>query len=131
MREPYANTLPKVAAGRTALLARLRSIAARVEALPLESAAEVLVLLEPATALEREAALALELESSVTWPSSALPQRPDLVVDARSGLLRRQCRLLPLQPPGIDVEIRVEHRLALRANETRLRLDPFAIRKRA
>ena len=40
---------------------RLRAIAARLEKLPLDSAAEVLVLLEPAmAALEREAALALE-----------------------------------------------------------------------
>jgi len=40
---------------------RLRAIAARVEALPLESAAEVLVLLEPALAVfEQQAARALE-----------------------------------------------------------------------
>ena len=58
---PIADTLATVAAGRTALVARLRTIAARVEALPLESAAEVLVLLEPALAvLEAHAALALE-----------------------------------------------------------------------
>jgi hypothetical protein len=51
MPEPFADTLVTVAAGRTALVARL----------PLDSAAEVLVLLEPAmAALEREAALALE-----------------------------------------------------------------------
>jgi hypothetical protein len=61
MPEPYADTLATVATGRTALVARLRTIAARVEALPLESAAEVLVLLGPAVdALERKAALALE-----------------------------------------------------------------------
>jgi hypothetical protein len=61
MPEPYADTLATVAAGRTALVARLRAIAARIEALPLDAAAEVLVLLEPAVAaLEREAALALE-----------------------------------------------------------------------
>jgi hypothetical protein len=61
MPEPYADTLATVAAGRTALVDRLRTIAARVEGLPLDAAAEVLVLLEPAVAaLEREAALALE-----------------------------------------------------------------------
>jgi hypothetical protein len=61
MPEPYADTLATLAAGRTALVARLRAIAARVEELPLDAAAEVLVLLEPAVAaLEREAALALE-----------------------------------------------------------------------
>jgi hypothetical protein len=61
MPEPYADTLAAVAAGRTALVARLRAIAARLEALPLGSAAGVLVLLEPAAAaFEREAALALE-----------------------------------------------------------------------
>jgi len=37
MPEPYADTLATVAAGRTAFVARLRAIAARVEALPLES----------------------------------------------------------------------------------------------
>src|SRR5215510_10336499 len=61
MPELYADTLATVAAGRTALVSRLRAIAARVEALPLESVAEVLVLLEPTVAaFEREAALALE-----------------------------------------------------------------------
>jgi len=61
MPEPFTDTLATVAAGRTALVARLRTIAARVEALPLESAAEVLVLLEPAVAaFEQHAALALE-----------------------------------------------------------------------
>jgi hypothetical protein len=61
MPEPFTDTLATVATGRTALAARLRTIAARVEALPLESAAEVLVLLEPAlAALEEQAALALE-----------------------------------------------------------------------
>jgi hypothetical protein len=61
MPEPYADTLATVAAGRTALVARLRTIAARVEALPLDAAAEVLVLLEPTlAALEQQAVLALE-----------------------------------------------------------------------
>jgi hypothetical protein len=50
MPEPYADTLATLAAGRTALVARLRAIAARVEELPLDAAAEVLVLLEPAVA---------------------------------------------------------------------------------
>src|SRR5262249_5666213 len=59
--EPLADTLATVAAGRTALVARLRTIAARVEELPLDAAADVQVLLEPTVAaLEREAALALE-----------------------------------------------------------------------
>jgi hypothetical protein len=61
MPEPFADTLATVAAGRTALVARLRAIATRIEALPLDTAAAVLVLLEPtAAAFEREAALALE-----------------------------------------------------------------------
>jgi hypothetical protein len=61
MPEPYADTLAKVAASRTALVARLRTIATRVEALPLDSAAEVLVLLEPTvTTFEQQPALALE-----------------------------------------------------------------------
>jgi hypothetical protein len=56
-----ADALATVAAGRTALVERLRTIASRLEALPLDSAAEALVLLEPAVAaFEREAALALE-----------------------------------------------------------------------
>jgi hypothetical protein len=61
MSEPYADSLATVAAGRTALVARLRALAARLEQLPLDGAAEVLVLLEPTVAaFEREAALALE-----------------------------------------------------------------------
>ena len=50
MAEPYANTLATVATGRTALVARFRAIASRIEELPLDAAAEVLVLLEPAVA---------------------------------------------------------------------------------
>jgi hypothetical protein len=50
-----------VATGRTALVDRLRALAARVEKLPLDAAAEVLVRLEPAmAALEQQAGLALE-----------------------------------------------------------------------
>jgi hypothetical protein len=61
MPELFADTLATVAAGRTALVARLRAIAARLEALPVDAAAEVLVLLEPTVAaFERGAALALE-----------------------------------------------------------------------
>jgi hypothetical protein len=61
MPEPYAETRATVAAGRTALVARLRTLAARVEELTLENAAEVLVLLEPVRDdLRRQAALALE-----------------------------------------------------------------------
>jgi hypothetical protein len=59
MHEPYADTLAKFAAGRTATVTRLRAIANRLEALPLDDAAEVLVFLGPAVdALERKAALA-------------------------------------------------------------------------
>jgi hypothetical protein len=61
MPAPYTDTLATVATGRTALVARLRSIAARIEELPLDAAAEVLILLEPAmTAQEQQAARALE-----------------------------------------------------------------------
>jgi hypothetical protein len=68
MVEPFADTLATVAAGRAALVARLRTIAARVEALPLESAAEVLIVLEAAVAaFEREAALALERAPVPRW----------------------------------------------------------------
>jgi hypothetical protein len=59
MPEPYAETLATVAAGRTALVTRLRTIAGRVEVLPLDAAAEVLILLEPAlAAVEQQAARA-------------------------------------------------------------------------
>ena len=61
MPEPYADTLATLAAGPTALVDRLRAIADRVEELPLESVAEVLVLVEPALrSFEQQAALALE-----------------------------------------------------------------------
>jgi hypothetical protein len=61
MAEPYADTLATLATGRTALVERLRTIAARVEELPLDAAAEVLLLLEPVmAAFEQQAALALE-----------------------------------------------------------------------
>jgi hypothetical protein len=61
MSEPYVNTLATVAKEGTALVARLRALATRVEQLPLDAAAEVLVLLEPTlAALEQQAGLALE-----------------------------------------------------------------------
>ena len=61
MPEPFLDTLARVAAGRTALVERLRAIAARVESLPLESAAEVLGVLEAAVAVcEQRAAVVLE-----------------------------------------------------------------------
>jgi hypothetical protein len=50
----YADTLATLAAGRTATVVRLRALAARVEELPLDAAAEVLVLLEPALAAVRQ-----------------------------------------------------------------------------
>jgi len=50
MPEVYAHTLATVAAGRTALVDRLRTLAARIEALPLESVAEVLIVPESAVA---------------------------------------------------------------------------------
>jgi hypothetical protein len=46
MPEPYADTLATVAAGRTAAVADMGPLATRLEALPLESVAEVLILLE-------------------------------------------------------------------------------------
>jgi hypothetical protein len=63
MPAPFTDTdtLASVAAGRVALVACLRALATRVEELPIDAAAEVLVLLEPGVdALERKAALALE-----------------------------------------------------------------------
>ena len=48
--EPYQTTLPTVAAGRAESVSRLRGLATRLEELPLDIAAEVLVLLEPALA---------------------------------------------------------------------------------
>jgi hypothetical protein len=56
----FAQTLPRVAAGRAAVVARLRALATRLDDLPLDAAAEVLNLVEPALAtFERQAALAL------------------------------------------------------------------------
>jgi hypothetical protein len=54
-----ARTLATLAAGRARTVAELRVLATRLEALPLDAAAEVLVLLEPAlAALEQQAARA-------------------------------------------------------------------------
>jgi hypothetical protein len=58
---PFETTLATVAAGRAATVAELRTLADRLDALPLDVAAEVLVLLEPAiVVLRQQAALALE-----------------------------------------------------------------------
>jgi hypothetical protein len=50
MPEPFTDTLATLAAGRTATVARLRALADRIDELPLDAAAEMLVLLEPALA---------------------------------------------------------------------------------
>jgi hypothetical protein len=61
MADDFAQTLSTVAAGRTAVVARLRALATQLEDVPLESVAEVLVLLHPGLeAFERQATLALE-----------------------------------------------------------------------
>jgi hypothetical protein len=61
MDEPFADTLATVAAGRAAAVAQLRQLAARLDQLPLEDVAKVLVLLEPVLDdLRRQAAFALE-----------------------------------------------------------------------
>ena len=59
--DAFAQTLPTVAARRAAAVAQLRDLATRLEQLPLDAVAEVLVLLEPTLDdLRRQAALALE-----------------------------------------------------------------------
>jgi len=61
MSYDFAQTLRTVAAGRAAAVAQLRELAGKLEELPLDSVAEVLVLLEPTLDdLRRQAALALE-----------------------------------------------------------------------
>jgi hypothetical protein len=61
MSYDFAQALPTVAAGRTAAVAQLRDLATRLEQLPLDAVAEVLVLLEPVLHdLRRQAALVLE-----------------------------------------------------------------------
>jgi hypothetical protein len=51
MAAPYADTLDTLAAGRATTVDKMLPPATRVEALPLDAAAEVLVLLEPALAM--------------------------------------------------------------------------------
>jgi len=59
--DAYQTTLPTVAAGRAAVVARLRALATQIDELPIDAAAEVLILVEPALAtFERHAALALQ-----------------------------------------------------------------------
>jgi hypothetical protein len=61
MSDDAARTLTAVAAGRAAAVAQLRKLATRLERLPLDAVAEVLVLLEPTLDdLRRQAAIALE-----------------------------------------------------------------------
>jgi hypothetical protein len=61
MTDSYAETRDTLAAGRARTVADLRTLATRLEALPLDAAAEVLILLEPELAtFERHAALGLE-----------------------------------------------------------------------
>ena len=60
MDEPFADTLATVAAGRAATVAALRQLAARLEHLPVDAVAEVLVLLEPTLDDRHQAAFALE-----------------------------------------------------------------------
>ncbi len=58
---PYDTTLHAVATGRAASVAALRRLAERLEALPLDDAAEVLIRIEPTLrAFEQQAALALQ-----------------------------------------------------------------------
>ena len=57
----HGQTLATIAAGSTAAVAQLHQLAAALEGLPLDSVAEVLVLLEPTLDdLRRQAAFALE-----------------------------------------------------------------------
>jgi hypothetical protein len=59
MADDFAQTLPT--AGRTAVVAPLRVLAPRLEALPLDAAADVLVLVTPALEVfERQTTLALD-----------------------------------------------------------------------
>lgn len=59
--DAFAHTLSTVAAGRAAVVARLRALAARLYMLLLDAAADVLVLVEPALrSFEQHAALALD-----------------------------------------------------------------------
>jgi len=70
---------------------RLRAIAARVEALPLESAAEVLVLLEPALAVfEQQAARAGADRRAVSDHGSRSRSRSRLLRDDDATITRRR-----------------------------------------
>jgi hypothetical protein len=61
MDEPAADTLAAVAAGRTDVVGQLRQLADRLEQLPLDAAAEVLVGLEHVLdELRRQAAHVLD-----------------------------------------------------------------------
>ena len=73
--DAYRTTLPTVAAGRAAVVARLRILATRLEGLPLADAAEVLMLVGSALAtFERQAALALE-RAPANLGAGAAPER--------------------------------------------------------
>jgi hypothetical protein len=74
--DPYQTTLPTVAAGRAAVVARLRALATRIDELPLDVAAEVLILIEPAWR-----------RSSAT-PPSHLNAHPLGVADSRASAAR-------------------------------------------
>ena len=84
MDEPHAATL---AVGRTAAVAQLRALAAQLEALPLDAAAEALVLLEPVLDdLRRQAALALERAPRAScYRSGEVPARRISSFDGRVG----------------------------------------------
>jgi hypothetical protein len=57
----FQTTLSTLAPGRAAVVALLRALATRLDELPLDTAADVLVLVEPALeAFERQAALERE-----------------------------------------------------------------------
>jgi hypothetical protein len=94
MPEPYADT---VAAGRTALVARLRTIAARLEELPLDAAAEVLVLLEPAVAaFEGQAALALERAPTRANSRPTVKANPPRKMDVKATVAHELSELMIL-----------------------------------
>jgi hypothetical protein len=72
MPEPYTDTLATVAAGRTALVERLRTIAASLEALPLDSAcARARLLVRGAAGWQGRAAAFDQRPTSITSPTCA------------------------------------------------------------
>jgi hypothetical protein len=91
MPEPYADTLAKFAAGRTALVERLRALAARIEALPLDAAAEVLVLLEPALECSASAGRARARTRARWRPLTRGPLLATALDPARGDAPRRGC----------------------------------------